>query len=283
MTVAAGVARRTLIVAAGLLLAPLSQANVFVEDHRVQRNPGLPVLRSVGVLHHPNVGVGGTAFLVSRCHIATAHHVVFVPEGAKGAEESETLRGRLGRSTEFLIGLDPAVPGRFASRTRATVVAFGNFSRTEFAGMAGDWAILRLDDCLGAKYGFLALARPDRESPMPKRALMTAGFPKSRAAQAGITTERGCKARDYGPVPDLFGVDCAFESGMSGGPVLEVQADGSWRVVGLIQQSMAPAGKVLPAYSMEHRNQAVAASAFAPALERVLRADSKRTMERHAK
>ena len=64
---------------------------------------------------------------------------------------------------------------------------------------------------------------------------MTIGFPGSRATRAGITVESGCRARDYGPVPSLLGVDCAFEAGMSGGPVLERQDDGSWLVIGLIQ------------------------------------------------
>jgi hypothetical protein len=43
-----------------------------VEDRREQRDAGLPMFRSVGLLHQAAVGVGGTAFLVGRCHIVTA-------------------------------------------------------------------------------------------------------------------------------------------------------------------------------------------------------------------
>jgi len=190
---------------------------------------------------------------------------------------------KIGHTADFLIGPDPKVPSTFATRTRATVVAFGRFSKSDFRGMAGDWAILRLDECLGRKYGYLKYARPERESPMPTRALMTIGFPRSRASQPGITVERGCRARDHGPVAGLVGVDCAFESGMSGGPVLEQQSDGTWRLVGLIQQSMAPVAGVLPEYSMAHRNQMVYVTAFQRALDNALRSDARRLLSERAR
>jgi hypothetical protein len=90
--------------------------------------------------------------------------------------------------------------------------------------------------------------------------------------------ETGCRARDHGPVTGLVGVDCAFESGMSGGPILERQGDGSWRVVGLIQQSMAPVDGVLPEYSMAHRNQMLYVSAFRKALDNALKSDARRLL-----
>jgi hypothetical protein len=175
------------------------------------------------------------------------------------------------------------VASKFGAKSRATVVAFGRFSRSDFHGMAGDWAILRLDHCLGKKYGYLKHARPDRDSPMPVGELMTAGFPGSRASQPGITVETGCKARDHGPVAELVGVDCAFESGMSGGPVLERQPDGSWLVVGLIQQSIDAVDGILPTYSMAHRNQMLHVSAFRKALDDAMRSDSKRLLAEGAR
>jgi hypothetical protein len=149
--------------------------------------------------------------------------------------------------------------------------------------MAGDWAILRLDDCLGRKYGYLKPVRSVRSGPMPAGELMTVGFPASRASRPGITVERGCKARDHGPVAGLVGVDCAFESGMSGGPILERQADGRWLVVGLIQQSMAPVDGLLPRYSMPHRNQMLCVTAFQKALDNALRSDSRRILAERAR
>jgi hypothetical protein len=159
---------------------------------------------------------------------------------------------------------------------RATVVAAGKFSAKRFEGMAGDWAILRLDRCLGKTFGFLQYDRHGESQLLPTGELMTIGFPRSRASQAGITVEAGCRARDYGPVKALLGVDCAFEAGMSGGPVLERQGDGSWLVIGLIQQSTRASNHVLPSYSMAHRNQVVHVAAFRKALDRVLRSESRR-------
>jgi hypothetical protein len=264
------------------LVAQAAHANIFVADRREQRDAALPPFRSVGVLHHPDAGAGGTAFLVSSCHIATAYHVAFMDPRNRRSGARETGRPRVGYGAEFLVAPDPKVPLKFAAKTRATVVAFGHFSKSTFKGMAGDWAILRLDECLGTKYGYLKYARPDRDSPMPTGALMTIGFPGSRASQPGITVETGCKARDHGPVAELVGVDCAFESGMSGGPVLERQSDGTWRVVGLIQQSMAPVAGVLPEYSMTHRNQMVYVTAFRKAIDNALKADARRLLSEPA-
>jgi hypothetical protein len=53
------------------LIAHAAQASIFVEDRREQRDATLPIPRSVGVLHHPEANAGGTAFLVSSCHVAT--------------------------------------------------------------------------------------------------------------------------------------------------------------------------------------------------------------------
>ena len=265
------------------LIAGVAVANVFVEDRREQRDSSLPMFRSVGMLVHPQAGGGGSAFLVSRCHIVTAYHVAFLKARDPVTGKVETLPGKVGQAAEFVIGPHPATPGRFVARARATVVAFGDFSDGNFAGMAGDWAILRLDECLGKTFGFLKYARPSRDSPMPRGELMTIGFPRSRAKEAGITVETGCRARDHGPVPGLMGVDCAFEVGMSGGPVLERQVDGSWLVVGLIQQSMGGTDKLAPSYSMAYRNQVVAVTVFRKALDRVLRAEGRRVLAKRTR
>ena len=257
-------------------IAQLAAANVFVEDRREQRDGRLPIFRSVGMLVHPGAGGGGTAFLVSSCHIVTAFHVAF--RQGRTTVDGETVHAKVGQAAEFVIGPDPVSPGTFASHSRATVVAFGNFSVGSFDGTAGDWAILKLDECLGKRFGFLNLAHPGRDGPMPRGELMTVGFPRSRAKEPGITVETGCRARDHGPVAGLIGVDCAFEAGMSGGPVLEKQSNGSWLVVGLIQQATGGTDKLLPSYSMAYRNQMVGVTAFRWALDRVLRAEGKRVL-----
>ncbi|HZR79564.1 MAG TPA: trypsin-like peptidase domain-containing protein [Candidatus Binatia bacterium] len=266
-----------------LACAREAAANVFVADRRVQRDADRPPYRSVGVLHHARLGAGGTAFLVSSCHIATAYHVAFLRSRDPATDAVELGPPQMGHAAEFLVGADPRVPRKFAARTRARVVAFGRFRKSRFEGMAGDWAILRLDDCLGEKFGYLRWARDSGGASMPDGELMTLGFPRSRAARPGITVETGCRARDHGPIDGLVGIDCAFDGGMSGGPVLELQGDGSWLVVGIVQQSMSPVPGVLPGYTMEHRNQMVSVSVFRKALDDAFRDDARRLLARPAR
>jgi hypothetical protein len=265
---------------AALLLASASarhaSANVFVADRRIQRDADRAPYRSVGVLHHARLGAGGTAFLVSSCHVATAYHVAFLKSRDPTTGDVVLGAPKVGHTAEFLVGPDAHAAGKFAARTRAVVVAYGRFAKDDFAGMAGDWAILRLDDCLGERFGYLRHARA--AGPMPDGPLMTIGFPASRAGRAGITIETGCRARDHGPIDGLVGIDCAFESGMSGGPVLQLEAAGKWIVVGMIQQSMSPVAGVLPEYSMQHRNQMIAVSVFRKAIDDALHADARRLL-----
>jgi hypothetical protein len=230
------------------------------------------------MLQHEAIGAGGTAFLVDRCHVVSAFHVAFMGGRDPATGKVATTPPRVGHEATFLIGLDPARPGRFADRTRARVVAFGRFSADDFAGVAGDWAILRLDRCLGERYGSLPLAPPRDDAALPAGALTTIGFARSRAEQRGITVERGCRARDRGPVDVLVGVDCAFERGMSGGPILARQPDGRWVVVGLVQQSTGAEETLLPAYTMASRNQMLAVAAFRDALRAVQRSGARRTL-----
>jgi len=70
---------------------------------------------------------------------------------------------------------------------------------------------------------------------------------------------------------------------MSGGPVLEKQIDGSWLVVGLIQQSMGATDQLLPSYSMAYRNQVLSVAAFRKALDGVLRSEGRRILAKPMK
>jgi hypothetical protein len=60
--------------------------------------------------------------------------------------------------------------------------------------------------------------------------------------------------------------------------VLERSGNLGWRVMGIVQQSLGAVDGILPAYSMAHRNQVVAATAFRKALDQALRAPAKRAL-----
>ena len=253
-----------------LLQAAAANAHVYGIDRRAQRDADVLPYRAVGMLVDPHTGNGGTAFLVGRCHVVSAHHVPY----DAGARQDAANPPGLGREVRFLVGPRPGKARVFASSTTATVVDAGRFVQDDFAGAAGDWAILRLDNCLGDRYGWLRVDRDTTPESLPGTTLTSVGYPRSRARQPGVTIESGCRARDFGPVPGIFGVDCGFEIGMSGGPLLVRHPKGMRHVVGVISQSL---GAGTPTqYSMANRNQAVHVSAFRPALDRALRAEARR-------
>ncbi|WP_082793145.1 trypsin-like serine peptidase [Ramlibacter tataouinensis] len=254
-----------------LLQAAVAHAHVYGIDRRVQRDADTLPYRAVGTLVEPRTGNGGTAFLVGRCHVVSAHHVPY----AAGASRDPANLWSLARRARFQAGPQPGKARVFTSSTIATVVDAGRFTEDDFAGAAGDWAILRLDNCLGDRYGWLRIDRDTTPESLPGTTLTSIGYPRSRARRPGVTVETGCRARDFGPAPGIFGVDCAFERGMSGGPLLARQPDGTWRVVGVISQSLGTGSPT--EYSMANRNQAVHVSAFRKALDRVLGAETRRT------
>lgn len=251
-----------LLVASSGLMGSSAGANVFERDARVFAPAAELPARAVGMLTAAGRQVG-SAFLVGECHVMTAMHSVLLARrsGAAGDDAPALL---------FHGEPDPQVPGRFHARTRAQLTLAGQYHPGTPRGMTGDWAVLQLADCVGRRTGFLHAMRPDTEALLPHGDLMAIGYPAARGGRDGAAVERGCHARESGPVVGLIGLDCAFERGMSGGPVLEQAEDGQWRVVGIMQLRVKPVEGVLPAYSSRHRNQMVHVIAFFRALQQLL-------------
>ncbi|WP_156480693.1 trypsin-like serine peptidase [Thauera humireducens] len=243
------------VLAALALLALPAHGNVFGKDGRSYKPATGPVLRAVGMLSKGERQVG-SAFLVGECHAVTAHHSAF-------------LGGDEGRGLTLHIGPDPLNAGRFTEHIRARPVLAGRYFPGTPVGMRGDWAVLELDDCVGRRYGYLPVADDGEVDRPPAGPLMTVSFPRDKR-RPGVAVEAGCRARENGPVFGLVGVDCAFGAGMSGGPVLERQSDGQWKVIGLIQLRHAPTERVLPAYSHRHRNQMLHAATFVRQVQQLI-------------
>lgn len=252
------------IVLWSLLAVPVSAgANIFARDARVFILADALPARAVGMLTAAGIQVG-SAFLVDECRVMTAmHSVLLAPRLASSADAASGL--------VFHAEPDPQVPGRFRTRTAAQLETGGSYHPGTPRGMTGDWAILRLAECVGFRTGFLQPMPPPADGAMPRGDLMAIGYPASHGGRDGVAVEQGCHARESGPVPGLVGLDCAFERGMSGGPVLERAADGQWRVVGIMQLRVKPVEAVLPAYSSRHRNQMVHVLVFFRALQALRR------------
>jgi hypothetical protein len=253
----------SLALACVLVLVNSAGANVFGRDARVFAPAATLPARAVGMLTVADRQVG-SAFLVGECHAMTAmHSVLLAQHAAPSADGAAPLLMFHGEP-------DPVVPGLFHAQTAARLSLAGQYHPGTPRGMAGDWAVLQLADCVGRRTGFLDAMRPDADQPLPHGDLMTIGYPAARHGRDGVAVEQGCHARERGPVVGLVGLDCAFERGMSGGPVLERSADGQWRVVGIMQLRVKPVDTVLPAYSSRHRNQMVHVIAFFRALQQFL-------------
>lgn len=238
------------------LVPALALANVFGVDRRQQSAADIDPLRWVGTLHsEAEQFQTGSAVLVGECHILSAYHSAFFRRDGNLHKPSGRVVSR------FMLDPDLQKPGSFRRSTLARPVAWGEFSRWSLRGQSEDWALLRLDDCLGRDVGYAAIAGAGEKALKGYGELLFAGYPQSRRSLGGVTFERGCHAWDAGPIFPIVGVDCAFERGASGGPLFEL-LDGRWTVVGLASYRANPVDQPLPAYISKHRNVMVSSDAF---------------------
>lgn len=147
----------------------------------------------------------GTAFLVSRCHALSARHVVH-HVGAVGQR--------------LMLRFAPWQRSNAGNSSGATVIAAGGVAATA-GDVSQDWILLRLDRCLGATVGYVALSRDPLRIPvsgaiMP--AMVGIGFPADRATARRPVIDPHCRVRMIASTGLLH--DCATMPGNSGGPLM---------------------------------------------------------------
>lgn len=192
----------TLGVALLSALSPPAPANEMIIDERVTEKSALPVGLVLGPFG--TLGNYGSAFLIDRCHALTAKHVV-------GRRE---VRGK-----KVGFRLRPWEPKTGQNYSAATVIAAGSGHGEH--DYSGDWALLRLERCLGKNNGYFPITTegfwlrgtPGRFAPR----LASVGFPMDRSRR-GLTVDPACEARQR----TTFGLrhDCLIASGNSGGPLI---------------------------------------------------------------
>lgn len=252
-------------IAAAALLPALACANVFGEDRREQSAADSDPLRWVGELYSDaDQFQTGSAVLVDDCHVLSAYHSTFYRRDGNLNKPSGQVVSR------FMLDPDPSRPGTFRRSTLARPVLWGEFNRWSLRGQSEDWALLRLDECLGREVGYARIAEAGEKARDGYGELLFAGYPQSRRGLGGVTLERSCHAWDAGPVFPIIGVDCAFERGASGGPIFE-RIDGRWTVVGVASYRSNPVDEPLPKYISKHRNVMVSSDAFSARVGQSLR------------
>ncbi len=241
----AGTAGRRLTLPIAILAALIgfgiqagARAVTYGTDDRVaeSRDPGTP-FGAIGLLyHHEDSGgyLGGTAFLVSPCHVLTNYHVAARHD--RRLSETQTSVFYIGQGD---IGPDWDDGQHFSLRSEARPVIWGNFLATgrESGDRASkpaaarngweDWALLKLDDCLGEAgrgFGYLHLQPiPTRELTLSQRplAVTAVGLPADKST-AKLWADPDC--RIYGQIAASgWQHDCLFKSGNSGGPLLAIE------------------------------------------------------------
>jgi V8-like Glu-specific endopeptidase len=150
----------------------------------------------------------GSAFLVSPCYILTNYHAVF-GLAFHGPEPGRDY------AAVFEVGADPDY--MFHWTVRARPVRWGAFNRRK----EHDWALLRLDGCVGGQpdIGWLDLsAQPGPE--MIGAVVSLAGYPADKAGKT-LWVQPTCRiqAMQSGTAKVLHG--CSVHGGASGGPLIE--------------------------------------------------------------
>jgi V8-like Glu-specific endopeptidase len=198
-------------------LPSASPALVFGRDNRVTvPSDSKSIFGPVGIVYGTPEARYGTAFLVDNCHALTAQHVF-------GAS-----RSALGRRAIFAAG----VSGPFkAWRTSgATVVAEGGLDRRGVGSYgfdrSADWALLRLDKCLGRRFGHVRLTS---DVPLSDQPVQMAGYPSDRPLSEGLSVDPDCRIREQ-----RWGMlfhDCATFPGNSGSPLYRIMNEGGRKVL----------------------------------------------------
>jgi len=188
------------------LIGSAASAAIFGLDDRVQPNSALArVYDPVGVVQF---GIRrATGVVVSPCYAITVQHVI---------EQRSAVVGARVLFTAGLASHSPAATG-------ATVVASGGLEKvvnaTDAALVRGsDWALLRLDKCLGRSLGYAVLVAGLPPAPH----MASAGFPGGKSPRNGPLIDPDCSITSARPLVWLN--DCATVPGDSGGPIFQLSA-----------------------------------------------------------
>lgn len=230
--------RRALLLAALLatpVFAPAAQPQVGLDgaDPRRAANPRQAPWNAVGRFE-TDEGARCTGALVGRRLVLTAAHCLV-----------DEARGRLvaPRSAYFALGDGTTI--------RAASYRVGpGFMPAREEPWRADWAYVTLEADAPALVRPLPLLR---EPPEAGRALALAGWQHDRPGV--LSLDAGCRAlgiATYGAQGLLIQHNCAGTFGSSGAPILTLDADGRWAIIGVQAKAALGArfGVAVPAFAL---------------------------------
>ncbi|WP_207481050.1 trypsin-like serine peptidase [Arenibaculum pallidiluteum] len=153
-------------------------------------------------------GALGTGTFVSPCHVLTAYHLAFEPDGI--ADDSRTYR------------------------VRATVAGLQARGRPVTWGRPRDWALLEVRPCIGWRTGWYAMAalntgRASRQG----MDVALAGYPADKGGEAAWL-DPACRILGTADFGMSWVHDCMTAPGNSGGPLLRLDGSGEPCLIGMV-------------------------------------------------
>ncbi|MGA0603777.1 trypsin-like serine peptidase [Caulobacter sp. KR2-114] len=244
-----------------LAAAPALQANVFSPDgsdpRHVQARLDQP-FNAIGVVdtdeavpievetgHWIHERMEATAFLVSPCYVVTNFHAVF-------GDEPNAVSAHKRYGVTFRVGAGANGRG-FTTEQHGQPVFWGDMAGEH---ESADWAVVRLDRCLGAESRLSWLNLGATSSIATGQALVSvAGFPEGKD-EDDLWRADGCHLNARPTEVGLWSSDCAASPGSSGSPVF-VMENGAPKVVGLMEGAEVDRPDIQRRYAPELANLVV--------------------------
>ena len=198
-----------------------------------------------------------TSFLISPCYVLTNYHSVF--GGSK--EPSDKF-------VASFFNFDPETKSN--KMTRATPVAWGNYNQS--TKRADDWALVKLDACVGKKIGWLETdVRNTGE--LYNKEVASAGYPIDKKVTS-LWIHRGCRFIEYSPTnyENTFFNNCATRHASSGSPVFDLE-NGYPQVLALQASDRGGQEQILKSYSSDKANVAIDIRVILPKINQIISDD----------
>ncbi|MCW5611704.1 MAG: hypothetical protein KIS83_13660 [Rubrivivax sp.] len=228
-----------------VILSIFSIAEVaFAKSTRKFLDSSNPLAKAIILVSQiDGVGVMGNGVLVGDggCYAMTNFHVAF----GKSKDDKTgaiTLVDKI--EVGHLVQLDAAFDsrrGKFTKSVKAKVVEFGNYEQDTRRGKTQDYAVLKLNECLGPGYG-ISRFETDADKRIPSGKISSVALAQLDG-KFGIVIEESCPAFEelqgkpvaQAPLTGMLVTNYFFEEGTSGSMVLATDESGNSRLVGLNQ------------------------------------------------
>lgn len=189
-----------------------SDALVFGHHRTAVRSDPGSLFAPIGIVYGTPEAAYATAFLIGDCHALTVQHVF------------GSARSAVGRQLIFAAGVNGPLNGWRLSR--AVVVEDGGLEQAieghePYAVRRADWAVLRLEKCLGRKFGHVKLGP---KLPRADETVAMAGYPIDKPLSGGLVLDPSCHI--LGSRGGVLLHDCAAMPGNSGSPLFRIASDG---------------------------------------------------------